>query len=346
MKASTIVVTNDAESHGKRRVRIAPRLQGRGAFSLIELLVVISIISILMAVLIPAVMQVRSAARLMQCQNNLKQIGTAIQASESTNGEFIRTFYNPAIMPGDQSLTGGLVKLLPYLDQMATYQQYDESKNCDDVANDAATSTQIPVFQCPETPDSPRTVQIGLVVKNFAGATRPAWAAAMTDYACVRACSFDVGSAVDPAAIGAFEHYTPDLKSHTPVTRQMMTDGTSNTLAYGERAGMPTKWQRGRKVAGNFGMSYAWYGPWGGTSSFWLSTFDSNGTATPNGQRTINFTNIDRTFNVGGFYSFHSQGMNALFLDGSVQFLDETIAPQILVALVSRAGGEIVSTPW
>jgi prepilin-type N-terminal cleavage/methylation domain-containing protein len=96
----------------------------RSAFTLIELLVVIAIIAILMGLLIPAVQQVRMAARLSESANNLKQMGLAVHSFANT-----RKFIPPALgwkpskdAPGGVNGTA-LYYLLPYLEQDPLYKQ-------------------------------------------------------------------------------------------------------------------------------------------------------------------------------------------------------------------------------
>lgn len=101
----------------------------RRAFSLIELLVVISIIAVLIALLLPAVQQAREAARRSQCKNNLKQLGLAVHNYESTfsrlpsGGQGTDFSVSPAKTTfGPHSL---FTQLLPLMEQGNTYQKFD-----------------------------------------------------------------------------------------------------------------------------------------------------------------------------------------------------------------------------
>jgi type II secretory pathway pseudopilin PulG len=119
---------------------------------LVELLVVIAIIGILVGLMLPAVQAAREAARRMQCQNHLKQIGLALQNYHSAyrklppGGIEVRPQW-----PGGKQLAWSAF-VLPFLEQSAVYSQIDFGRAFDDPANEAAGATIIPTYLCPSTP--------------------------------------------------------------------------------------------------------------------------------------------------------------------------------------------------
>lgn len=124
----------------------------RPAFTLVELLVVVAIIGILISLLLPAVQQVREAARRTHCANNLAQLGLAIH-----NYEFAYE-HLPAGVTNDkgpiQTEEAGkhvsfLVEILPFIEQRGIADNFDKNLGTYAVANSAARNMAIPIFRCP-----------------------------------------------------------------------------------------------------------------------------------------------------------------------------------------------------
>jgi prepilin-type processing-associated H-X9-DG protein len=127
-----------------------------------------------------------------------------------------------------------------------------------------------------------------------------------------------------------------------------VTDGTSNTLLMSECGGKPVGYNHkrqiynsevnGKPVDGSIEPVSSGGGSWG--DMFTYSAL-AGGKCDDSGQRLgpcmINVTSNNE------IYSWHSGGANALFCDGSVHFLRDSIAAPTLIALVTRAGGETVS---
>ncbi len=118
-----------------------------------ELLVVIAIIGILVAMLLPAVQQVREAARRTQCLNRLRQIGLATVMFHDSHEAFPPARLYPkkfSVAPRDagSDQPSWLVRILPFMDQQAFYNQWDLSKSYRDQPEEAV-SHALASFVCP-----------------------------------------------------------------------------------------------------------------------------------------------------------------------------------------------------
>src|SRR5262245_32367172 len=202
--------------------------RGRTAFTLIELLVVIAIIAILIGLLVPAVQKVREAAARVQCQNNLHQIGLALHNHHDSRGAFPAGYVcqpqpDPAVTtPG----WGWAAQLLPYLEQDNLFRQINLALPVEHAGHQGVRTTAVKVYQCPSDRGT------GLFTVYDEG-NAPLAQAMTNSYAACFGAGGEIGE--EPGdGNGLFFR-----NSHTRFAD--MTDGSSNTLAVGERAALFTQ---------------------------------------------------------------------------------------------------------
>jgi prepilin-type N-terminal cleavage/methylation domain-containing protein/prepilin-type processing-associated H-X9-DG protein len=310
----------------------------RRAFTLIELLVVIAIIGILISLLLPAVQKIREAAARMQCSNNLKQWALAAHNYHTANERF-----PPGINKANPDTTrryNWFVALLPYMEQNAAYAQYNQNPaTWNTNLNDPATNTfggpiapiavTFKAMVCPSDRGMPG------VYRDTTQSPPEQWA--LISYkANAGTVSYPNGSETKD---GVFWVSQPGVR----ITE--ITDGTSNTLLFGERDSFdPIYDQYTGDLLHYWGWAYYASNAGdvlSGTSVPLNFVLPGNFPTLTAGQQSLLV--VQRR---GGFGSGHTGGANFALADGSVQFVHNSIAPAVYAALGTRAGGEVVTSDF
>jgi prepilin-type N-terminal cleavage/methylation domain-containing protein len=358
-----------------------PSRRTQRGFTLVELLVVIAIIGVLVALLLPAIQAAREAARRSSCSNNLKQLGLALQNYHDARKVFpysqisfgsqgaYASYMNMAL----QGPTW-VVAILPFIEGGNVVKLYNKSAFwMDHATNLSFRACNLPFMLCPS--DSFAGIQFnGTNVGQGTYVTGPPIGpVAPWGRGCYGANVSVYFSAQDldsnPAQWLQFINGKGVLSQDYALSMKQILDGTSKTVALAEMRADPDPsvtrgvWGLGSASSGLFGF--------GGTSTFALNGSLGKGDPGPNYNGNPNGTsndgdNVDycgkggagltfaqeyalgmgctqNTFNsIVGPKSQHPGGIQTVFCDGSVHWIDDNIQVGALAASAST----IVNGYW
>jgi len=326
------------------------KIRSRRGFTLIELLVVIAIIAVLIALLLPAVQAAREAARRAQCVNNMKQLGLALANYESAHSTYPpgqmreNTGANSAYLAYGYFVGSGIfVRLLPFIEQQALANAYNYNLIAEVAENNTVSATGLNSLWCPSDGSI-----IGLrITQTQVGWDNSDVTSTYSSYA-GNLGSFDRLS--PRSQVTSSGQYTAELQqanglfayigyptypvapalpggatgSIPPVSIAAVTDGLSNTMAFGERAHGKLSKMKDPNGYDDFDDNMQWVqGNYGDTlfsTLYPLNPFDRIQPETGKKNYDAGRDNLSIAAS-----SYHPGGANFAFADGSVRFIKDTI---------------------
>jgi prepilin-type N-terminal cleavage/methylation domain-containing protein/prepilin-type processing-associated H-X9-DG protein len=281
-------------------------------FTLVELLVVITIIGILIALLLPAVQAAREAARRMACSNNMHQIGVALHNYSSGHNTFPPGYLTDTSPTAIWAGFGWMAAILPYMERQTTSDliKFNAPQGSHDPVNQTIMKNYVAVYLCPSLPPPTKFVEVTGAISGFEDAATGTYGGVTSDI-----CQDYCWGPTTPNGYGS-----GCLVVNKIIPIGDIRDGTSQTLIVGERLSP-------------FPPEDPWYGLAG---------------APPNtlGQPWIVFTRVTTQYGINqksglyykesGVWSAHPGGTEFTFADGHVSFLSENISQATLRSLTTR----------
>jgi hypothetical protein len=266
--------------------------------------------------MLPAIQKVRESAARLQCQNNLKQIGIALHAHHDARGAFPPGYLSKVDSMGADLGPGWgwAAYLLPYLDQQNLHGTINFAQDIGHASNATPRKTVLQVFRCPSD-RSPLTFTAAATTVEVA----------FSNY--IAMFGTDEVAADPDAGNGMFYR-------NSRIRFADVTDGSSNTLAIGERSSNLALGTWTGAVTGAEVSPVEVPGP---PEEAPALIFGHTGVAADGHTPNSDLDHVDL------FFSRHIMGVNFLLGDGAVRIINNTINPVTWEALGTRSGGEVVS---